>query len=240
MLAVPFACTPAGEGENAEALRTAVEELAAARAAFEADRAATSTALAELRKALDETNATLDALTAERGRPVRPSLGRSAIPVPGPVEPALGLTPGPMPRPEPVDPAMSLDPALGSPLGEDSLAGKVRCDVDGKCKILRASFEELFTSPSAFVRQARIVPSQLDGVIQGYKLYGIRRASLPKALGFKNGDLVRSIDGKPLGSMDEVMKLFTELRKASKYELVVERKGVPLTLTLELVERLDP
>lgn len=237
MLAVPLACTRAGEGEHAdvESLRAATEELAAARTAFEADRAATSKELAELRKAVDDTNAKLAALTAERGRPVRAAPDLEPDPVM-----RMPLVPGPVPRPEPADLAMSLDPALGAPLGEDPLAGKVRCESDGQCKVQRAYLEGLLSNPATATRQARIVPTERAGVTLGYKLYGIRRGSLPKAVGLKNGDLVRSINGKPLSSLDEVMKLFTELRKSTRYDLEIDRRGVPLTLTLELVERLDP
>jgi hypothetical protein len=228
VLAVPLACTQAAEGgqAGAEALRAVTEELAAARAAFEADRAAMQQELAELRKAV----AGIDARLAERAG------GR--VPVPSPVSPEPSpLRSGPLPMPEPAELAMSLDPSVP---GVDPLAGKVRCETDGQCEIQRVYFEGLFADPMAFLKQARIVPSMRDDVHQGYKLYGLRRGSLPKALGLKNGDLVRSINGKPLGSMDEAMKLFTELRGQTKYDVEIERKGVLLTLTLAIVESIGP
>jgi hypothetical protein len=231
VLALPLACTQAGAGgpADAEALRAVTEELVAARAAFEADRAAMQQELAELRKAV----AGIDAKLAERAE--------RRVPVPSPVRPEpASLTPGPLPMPDPAELAMSIDPSLPSVPGVDPLAGKVRCETDGRCKLQRAYLESLFADPMVLLKQARIVPSMRDDVHQGYKLYGLRRGSLPKAVGLKNGDLVRSIDGKPLGSMDETMKLFTELRRQTKYDLEIERKGVLLTLTLEIVESIGP
>jgi PDZ domain len=212
LLLVPLACdrTEADAPAESPALQQATEELAAARTAFAADQAATRQALAELKKAVDATNAKLDALAAERGQPVR------------------------APTPVPTDPLMSVDGAL-EPL-EDPLAASVRCASETRCTVDRVLFDTLARDPTMLVKQARIVPSQLDGVVQGYKLYGIRRGSLPKALGLKNGDLVRSINGKALGSLDEVMKLLTKLRSETTFTLGIERKGTPLTLTVEVVD----
>lgn len=112
----------------------------------------------------------------------------------------------------------------------ETTPAKIECTVD------RAFLDYLLANPALLARQARIVPKSVDGEIQGVKLYGIRRDSLPKRLGLHNGDWVKAIDGKELGTMDEILEVYTALRGAKSFVLELERKGLPLALSIELVE----
>lgn len=103
-----------------------------------------------------------------------------------------------------------------------------------RCTVERAFIESLMANPAMLAKQARVVPSQRDGVVRGFKLYGIRRGTLPKLLGMKNGDMIVAINGEKLSSIDKVMELYTKLRRASHLEFELERKGSPLTLQLEV------
>jgi hypothetical protein len=219
LLAVSLACTRAGEDgqADAEALRAVTEELAAARAAFEADRAAMQQELAELRKAV----AGIDAKLAERQLP--------RVPVPSPVDPALEPTPPELP--------MSVEPAPPPTFEEDPLYTLVRCESEVRCKIARTYWDELLTNPATLAKQSRIVPHLApDGTTAGYKLYGIRRGSLPKALGLKNGDLVRSLDGQALGSLDRSLEIYAKIRRKETFTVEIERRAAALTLTVEIVD----
>jgi hypothetical protein len=218
LLLMPLACARADE--STQALQTATEELQAARAAFEADQGGLRQELAELRKSVDATNARLDALAAERRRPV--------------------------PRPEPTDSSSRGFPLLSGsesvegptiPTTEFSpeIAAAVRCESAERCTIDRAFVETLAINPASLAKQARVVPSMRDEVLQGYKFYGIRRGSLPQALGIKNGDLIRSINGYALASIDKVLELYTKLRHESTFVIVIDRRGAPFTLTVEIV-----
>lgn len=220
LVVLALACAPADEGSvqpEAQALAAATEELAAARAALEAERTARVAAtqeLAALRTKVEGLEAKLAALEEER-------------------------RPRPMPTPEPSDVPMSVDPSEAWLAPQDPLAAFVRCEAEGRCKVERAYFDELVGDTATFTKQARIVPHLRDEVVIGYKLYGIRRGSIAKSVGLKNGDLVRKINGEPLGAIDDALRLFTKIRHETKYELSVERKGVPLALTVEIVERLE-
>lgn len=220
-LVVLLACAGTDDqaGADAQALKAATDELAAARAAFEADREATSKELAELRKTVEETNAKLATLAAER-RPI--------IPVPGPVEP--------LPFPEAETLPMSVDPGVAAP--DEALAAFVRCESESRCKIEKAWFEATIADPAALTKHARLVPKVQDGKVIGLKVYGIRRGSLPKAVGLKNGDLVKSINGYAMGSPETTLDAFSKLRRKTSFTLELERKGVSLTHTVEIVEHL--
>ena len=223
-LALPLACTGAAEGGSADArvLQAATAELAAARATWDEERAATTKELAELRAAITETNTKLAALEAARRPP--------PIPVPGPVDPYL--------RPEDADPTMSVDTGSGPPLIDESLAAFVQCESDSHCKVEKAWLEALLADPAAAAKQTRIVPKTEGEKPIGIKLYGIRPGSLPKAIGLKNGDLIKSINGYAMGSLDEMLEAYAKLRRETKLTLEIERRGVSLTHTVEIVEHL--
>lgn len=99
-----------------------------------------------------------------------------------------------------------------------------------------ADFKALFEDPSTLARAARVVPSQRDGETDGYKVYGIRRSSPLKHAGFKNGDKITKVQDKPLTSLDQAMKLYTELSKADTDSLAftIERKGEEIELRIDI------
>lgn len=80
--------------------------------------------------------------------------------------------------------------------------------------------------------QARIVPARRDGKIAGVKLYGLRRGSVGKLLGLKNGDMIQTVSGRAVHSLAD---LLVEIRRAKgtiKVELV--RKGRVVEATVRI------
>jgi len=108
----------------------------------------------------------------------------------------------------------------------EGAAEAISCDADfNSCTVDKAFVEKLLANPAQLTRQARIVPAVRDGETKGYKFYGIRPGSLPKLLGMKNGDLLTSVNGHQLESLDQAMDLYTKLRRASHLSVTIERQG---------------
>ena len=76
------------------------------------------------------------------------------------------------------------------------------------CTVERSFVNKVVANPALLAKQARVVPSRKNGETRGYKLYGIRRGTLPKLLGFRNGDMIAEINGHQLTSIDEAMSLY--------------------------------
>jgi type II secretion system protein C len=110
----------------------------------------------------------------------------------------------------------------------------INCPTEDSCTVERAFVEQLMANPALLAKQARIVPKQQDDEILGYKLYGIRRGSLPKLLGLKNGDMLTAVNGEELKSMDKAMALYTKLRRASNLSVSIERKGKIITKEIQI------
>jgi hypothetical protein len=133
--------------------------------------------------------------------------------------------PPPPPMPEPSGTSIcSYDPSA------------IACSDVGHCRISREYINELLGDPSKLTRQVRIMPSVKDGVVRGFKFYGIRPGSLPKLLGMRNGDLLTAVNDLPLTSIDQTIGAVGRLRRADELRLAIERKGEPLTLVLSIIE----
>ena len=109
----------------------------------------------------------------------------------------------------------------------------VNCDGD-TCTVDRAFVDKILSNPSLLAKQARVVPSRRGNEVKGFKFYGIRPGSLPKLFGMSNGDMVTSINGSPLTSIDEAMGLYTKLRRASNLTVVLDRKGKSITKDISI------
>jgi type II secretion system protein C len=108
----------------------------------------------------------------------------------------------------------------------EGAAEAIVCDESQtNCTVDKAFVEKLMANPGQLTKQARIVPAVADGETKGYKFYGIRPGSLPKLLGLKNGDLLTSVNGHELESLDQAMDLYNKLRRATHLSVTVERKG---------------
>ncbi len=99
----------------------------------------------------------------------------------------------------------------------------------------RALIEDALADTQTLARQARVIPYVRDGVVEGYKLYGLREASLPALAGFKNGDLVTEVNGQPLAAGGYAHRFDTVPSAPPRLiSFTVRRRGKPLRKVIEL------
>lgn len=110
----------------------------------------------------------------------------------------------------------------------------INCPSENLCVVDRAFVEQLMANPALLAKQARVVPSVKDGETVGFKFYGIRRESLPRLLGLRNGDLLTQVNGEDLTSMDKAMQLYTKLRRASNLSITIQRKGKTMNKEVQI------
>lgn len=102
----------------------------------------------------------------------------------------------------------------------------------GVCVVKRAEFEAFAAAPEALARLARVIPWMQDGKVVGYNVFSIRPDSPLARVGFKNGDLIRSINGEPIGDVEAAMRLYAKLRQVERWTIAGTRKGAPFELTI--------
>jgi len=142
---------------------------------------------------------------------------------------------GVIPEPTAAVPAVKDEPKEDAPKDDRAIPGaedSINCPNENLCTVERAFVESLLANPMALAKQARIVPAK-DGEV-GFKFYGIRRGSLPKLLGLKNGDKLVAVNGEDLVGMDQAMGLYGKLRRASNLQVTIERKGKTINKEIQI------
>lgn len=90
----------------------------------------------------------------------------------------------------------------------------------------RALVDKIMANPEELYSQVRAVPHKgPNGEVDGYRLSGIRRRSVFNQLGIKNGDVIHSVNGRPLSSMNAAMEAYNTLGAQSNFTFEVSRKN---------------
>lgn len=113
-------------------------------------------------------------------------------------------------------------------------AGAVRCRVENNYVVDRALVRELRDDPARFAHHARVMPSYRDGEFQGFKLYGLRRGSLPNLIGLRNGDTVTAINGASLVGYNSRGAALERYDQTDAIDLDVLRKGEHLRIHIDV------
>ncbi len=121
-------------------------------------------------------------------------------------------------------------PAGDKPAEEGAVEGVSELG-EGKYEVDRALIDKYTSDLESLSKMARAIPHRgTDGEIDGYRLSGIRRNSLASQLGIRNGDVIHTVNGKPLASMQEAMAAYQELQTGSSFNFEVTRRGAKQTL----------
>jgi S1-C subfamily serine protease len=131
----------------------------------------------------------------------------------------------------PID-RVPLAPSPPRPL-DRAFAAVQRVD-DTHVVVPRAALDALLAQPTELARDARIVPSYANGAPHGLKLYAIRAGTPMALLGLQNGDTLLAINGFDLSTPDRALEAYTSLRKASRFDVSLERRGQPVALEITI------
>lgn len=117
----------------------------------------------------------------------------------------------------------------------DAGPSRVRSVSDTEWELLRTPGDSEI-SPNDLMRQARVIPYEVDGVPAGLRLYGVRRASFFGQLGFENGDTILDVNGHALANPEAALEAYAVLRDADRYEVHLERHGDARTHVIRVVD----
>lgn len=73
-----------------------------------------------------------------------------------------------------------------------------------------------------------------DGEFDGYRLSAIRRNTIADQLGIKNGDIIHSVNGQPLNSVQAAMNAYGTMQTQSSFCFEISRRGSPTELCYEV------
>lgn len=96
-----------------------------------------------------------------------------------------------------------------------------------KFQIKRSDLLKYTNDLSSVLMQARAVPNRdpATGEINGFRILDMQENSIFGQLGLARMDVLKSVNGQPIDSIQKAMELYNEMKNGSKVELGVERNG---------------
>jgi len=87
---------------------------------------------------------------------------------------------------------------------------------------------------SAVLMQATAVPYQIEGKVIGFQLLQIDKDSIYDKSGFRDTDIITTINGQDLNSVSGAVNLLNSLRKETQIEIDFMRSGVKQKVTMKI------
>jgi general secretion pathway protein C len=80
----------------------------------------------------------------------------------------------------------------------------------------------------------RVKPHFEDGKPAGFQVSRIKSESILKTMGFQDGDVIRSVNGREIRTAEDVMRLYNTLKDSSFFSIGLVRNGQPTTLNFKV------
>lgn len=95
---------------------------------------------------------------------------------------------------------------------------------------------EWLSDPERLLQTIRARPVIRDGVLYGLEVRPTRNARQFQQAGLQPGDVLTSVNGIPLSSIQDTDELFRDLSGQSRVDVVVERDGQAVPLSVQLID----
>ncbi|MEZ4322760.1 MAG: type II secretion system protein GspC [Myxococcota bacterium] len=106
---------------------------------------------------------------------------------------------------------------------------------DNNYAIDRSTLDKYLSDLEGISRMGRaLLHRGPDGEFDGYRLSAIRRNTIADKLGIRNGDIIHSVNGKPLNSMQSAMEAFNTMQNDANFKFEVTRRGQKVELGYEV------
>lgn len=143
------------------------------------------------------------------------------------MNPRGGVAPPVRPRPTPT-------PTTNSGEAKPDYAQGVKKTGPYDYELDKGMLDQQLQDLSALGTQARVVPNYRNGKYEGFKLVGVRPGSLYRSIGIRSGDVIKSINGRPIDSPNKALELFDQLKSSSALNVEIERRGQPKQLNYSI------
>jgi general secretion pathway protein C len=118
--------------------------------------------------------------------------------------------------------------------GKDDVANGIQKISETEHVVDRAIVDKLLADPTSFIRSVRVRPYKKGGKTVGFKLRRFRRNSPLALLGAQKGDIIHSVNGQALTSVDQALGAYQGLRSSNELTFSVTRKGKPMDLSVKI------
>ncbi|NTV49029.1 MAG: general secretion pathway protein GspC [Geobacteraceae bacterium] len=133
----------------------------------------------------------------------------------------------------PMTPSASA-PAGPTPSGPANKAAVVASTGAGSYVIDQRALNAALDNPAQAMSDARLLPSQKDGKVEGFRASEVKPNGVFSMLGIKNGDILLRLNDFPMDSPDKALQSFIALKGQSRLKLDIVRDGQPQTFNYDI------
>jgi general secretion pathway protein C len=98
----------------------------------------------------------------------------------------------------------------------------------------RKTVQENLDNLPSLLMQARAELYFKEGRPEGFQLSQIQRGSLLKSVGFEDGDVIRSVNGQEIRSLEDAIALYQQFGDRDSYTIGILRGEKPKTLHVKI------
>lgn len=124
-------------------------------------------------------------------------------------------------------------PDIGSVQKEEK-DKKVKQIAENKRIISRSFVQDAAANANEILTQLRIKPHFVNEISEGYWIGNIQPGSIVEEMGFRNGDIIKKINGEAVDSPEKILQVYQEIQKTGAVVVDVERDSRTETLTYEI------
>ncbi len=132
--------------------------------------------------------------------------------------------------------AAAIDPLRPPPLTAvaDPLVATITVVDDKHVTMPGSTADRIISDTPTYLKAVRALPWTSYGVTRGVKLYAIRAGTVIDAIGVKNGDIVRAVNGTEVASIDDVVDQLVKTRRTNLWTIDLERRNKAMILTISI------
>ncbi len=100
--------------------------------------------------------------------------------------------------------------------------------------IKRSKVEAVAKNVNKLMQQARVRPHFTNGKADGLSLTGIKPNSIFHDMGLKSGDIITSVNGKTIESVEDILTFYKSLQTSESVHLKLKRRGRLKTIDYDI------
>ncbi|MBN2802664.1 MAG: PDZ domain-containing protein [Deltaproteobacteria bacterium] len=98
----------------------------------------------------------------------------------------------------------------------------------------RAIVDQALANPAKFAQAVRVRPYKKDGKVVGFRMRRVQKGSPIEQLGAQRGDILHSVNGIELKSVDDALTAYQKLRSDDQLVFSITRGGKPVDLKINI------
>ena len=131
----------------------------------------------------------------------------------------------------PEDPAIKISQNI--PKASAPTTGIAQVD-DNKFTLSRSEIDSQLANFNVLITQARAIPEMRGGQMVGFKLTQIVPGSFYQKAGFKENDIITSVNGEKITDAAKALSLLQEIKSMSSLDIGVESNGKPVNRNYDI------